>query len=133
MTCRVVHIVDDDELTRTATPRLLEAAGFDARTYASAADFLGVIEPDMHGCIILDVRLPAQSGLDVQVALAKRTVPLPIIFVTGHGKVPDTVRTIQRGAVDFFTKPLDGDILFAAVARWLKMPPPVPRAAETGS
>lgn len=119
MTSPIVHIVDDDELTRTATARLLEAAGLDARTYASATDFLGVIEPDMRGCIILDVRLPDQSGLDVQVDLANRTVPLPIIFVTGHGKIPDTVRAIQRGAVDFLTKPVDGDVLLTAVARAL--------------
>jgi FixJ family two-component response regulator len=119
MTSPRVHIVDDDALTRTATARLLETAGFETRTYASAADFLRVIDPDMRGCIILDVRLPDQSGLEVQTALATRAVTLPIIFLTGYGEIPDTVRAMQRGAVDFLTKPVDGDVLLAAVGRAL--------------
>jgi FixJ family two-component response regulator len=102
---------------------LLAAAGFAARTYASALEFLSAIESDAttSGCIILDVQLPDQSGLELQVALAKRAVPLPIIFLTGHGEIPDTVRAIQHGAVDFLTKPVDGDILLAAVARALAL------------
>jgi FixJ family two-component response regulator len=119
MTSQIVHIVDDDDLARKGTARLLGAAGFEARTHASALDFLAAIEPDMAGCIILDVRLPDQSGLELQAALAKRAVTLPIIFVTGHGEIPDTVRAIQHGAVDFLTKPVDGDVLLAAVERAL--------------
>jgi len=119
MTRSIVHVVDDDEAARKGTARLLAAAGFEARTYASALEFLNGIEPDMAGCIILDVRLPDQSGLDLQVALAKRAVPLPIIFMTGHGQIPDTVRAIQRGAVDFLTKPVDGQVLLGAVRRAL--------------
>jgi FixJ family two-component response regulator len=119
MTSQIVHVVDDDELARKATARLLAAAGFAARTYASARDFLTAIEPGMAGCIILDVRLPDQSGLEVQTALATRAVPLPIIFVTGYGEIPDTVRAIQRGAVDFLTKPVNGDVLLDAVRRAL--------------
>ena len=115
-----VHVVDDDEVVRKATARLLTAAGFQVRTYAAAVDFLNAIEPDASGCIILDVRLPDQSGLDLQVALAERSVLLPIIFVTGHGQIPDTVRAIQRGAVDFLTKPVDGGVLLAAVSRALE-------------
>jgi FixJ family two-component response regulator len=114
MTSPIVHVVDDDDLAR-----LLAAAGFDAPTYASALDFLSAIEPGMAGCIILDVQLPDQSGLDVQTALATRGVTLPIIFVTGHGEIPDTVRAIQRGAVDFLTKPVNGDVLLSAVRRAL--------------
>jgi len=112
-------VVDDDEAARKATARLLAASGFEPRTYASAREFLNAIEPDMSGCIILDVRLPDQSGLDLQVVLTNRAVPLPIVFMTGHGEIPDTVRAIQRGAVDFLTKPVDGDVLLAAVARAL--------------
>jgi FixJ family two-component response regulator len=119
MTSQTVHVVDDDELARKGTARLLAAAGFDARTYASALEFLGAVEADTAGCIVLDVRLPDQSGLDLQVALADRGVPLPIIFVTGHGEIRDTVRAIQRGAVDFLTKPVDGPVLLAAVSRAL--------------
>ena len=115
----VVHVVDDDEGARRGTARLLAAAGLEARTYGSALDFLDAIQPEMAGCVILDVRLPDQNGLDVQVALAQRAVPLPIVFVTGHGAIPDTVRAMQRGAVDFLTKPVDGDVLLAAVGRAL--------------
>jgi FixJ family two-component response regulator len=120
MTPQTVHVVDDDELARKGTARLLAAAGFETRTYASALEFLGVIDADAAGCIVLDVRLPDQSGLDLQVALAERNVPLPIVFMTGHGAIPDSVRAIQRGAVDFLTKPVDGDVLLAAVARALE-------------
>ena len=119
VTAPIVHVVDDDETARKATARLLAASGFEARTYASAREFLNAIEPDMPGCIILDVRLPDQNGLDLQVALTRRGVPLPIVFMTGHGEIPDTVRAIQGGAVDFLTKPVDGDVLLAAVARAL--------------
>ena len=119
MTSPIVHVVDDDDLARRGTERLLAAAGYDARAYASARDFLTAIEPDMAGCIILDVRLPDQSGLELQTALAARAVTLPIVFVTGHGEIPDTVAAMQRGAVDFLTKPVDTDALLAAVGRAL--------------
>src|SRR5262245_55529636 len=115
----IVHVVDDDDDARKGTARLLAAAGFEARTYASAAEFLAGLEPEEPGCFILDVRLPDQSGLDLQVALANHAVPLPIIFMTGHGEIPDSVRAIQRGAVDFLTKPVDGNVLLAAVGRAL--------------
>ncbi len=115
----IVHVVDDDDDARKGTARLLAVAGFEARTYASASAFLAALEPEAPGCLILDVRLPDQSGLDLQVALAKHAVPLPIIFMTGHGEIPDSVRAIQRGAVDFLTKPVDGKILLAAVERAL--------------
>jgi FixJ family two-component response regulator len=119
MNSPIVHVVDDDEPTLKGAVRLLEAAGFAARTYTSATDFLGDVEPGAAGCIILDVRLPDLNGLELQVALAERGVPLPIIFMTGYGEIPDTVRAIQRGAVDFLTKPVDGNVLLAAVSRAL--------------
>ena len=119
MTTSIVHVVDDDDLARNGTARLLKAAGFEVRTYASAHECLGAIGPDAAGCIILDVQLPDSSGLELQVALAERAITIPIVFVTGHGQIPDTVRAIQRGAVDFLTKPVDGDVLLAAVARAL--------------
>jgi len=115
----IVHVVADDDDARKGTARLLAAAGFEARTYASAAEFLAGLGPEAPGCLILDVRLPDQSGLDLQVALADHAVPLPIIFMTGHGEIPDSVRAIQRGAVDFLTKPVDGSVLLAAVGRAL--------------
>ena len=117
MSGTIVHVVDDDEDARKGMARLLGAAGLAARTYASAVEFLGAIEAESAGCIILDVRLPDHHGLDLQASLAERGVPLPIIFVTGHGEIRDTVRAIQRGAVDFLTKPVDGGVLLAAVQR----------------
>jgi len=119
MSGTIVHVVDDDEDARKGMARLLAAAGLEARTYAGAVEFLGAIEAESAGCIILDVRLPDRNGLDLQAVLAERGVPLPIIFVTGHGEIPDTVRAIQRGAVDFLTKPVDGHVLLAAVQRAL--------------
>jgi FixJ family two-component response regulator len=119
MTGPIVHVVDDDEDARKATARLLATAGFEARTYVSALDFLNAVDLEVSGCIVLDVQLPDQSGLELQTALAARGVPLPIVFVTGHGAIPDSVRAIQRGAVDFLTKPVDGDVLLAAVGRAL--------------
>lgn len=119
MTPAIVHIVDDDELIRKGTVRLLGAAGFDTRAYGSARDFLSAVAPDSAGCVILDMRLPDQSGLELQAALTERDVPLPIIFMTGFGEIPDTVRAIQHGAIDFLTKPVDGDVLIAAVSRAL--------------
>jgi FixJ family two-component response regulator len=115
----VIHIVDDDEATRKATSRLVSTAGLETRTYANAQDFLAAVTPDAAGCVVLDVRLPDQSGLDLQVALAEREVMLPVIFVTGYAEVPDTVRAIQRGAVDFLIKPVSGHVLLAAISRAL--------------
>ena len=119
MTASIVHVVDDDDLARSGTARLLTVAGFDVRTYASALEFLGAVEHDAAGCIVLDVLLPDRSGLELQVALAERAITLPIVFMTGHGEIPDSVRAIQRGAVDFLTKPVDGHVLLAAVSRAL--------------
>ena len=106
-------------MTRKGTARLLAAAGFETRTYANAQDFLDAVEPDTAGCVILDVRLPDQNGLDLQDALAQRAVSLPIVFMTGYGQIPDSVRAIQRGAVDFLTKPVDGQVLLTVVSRAL--------------
>ena len=115
----LVHIVDDDEDVRKATSRLLAAAGFASRGYPDAAAFLDAVDPSIPGCVILDVQMPGTSGLDVQVALAARDAQLPVIFVTGHGQIPDTVRAMQRGAVDFLTKPVKASALVDAVTRAL--------------
>jgi FixJ family two-component response regulator len=115
----LVHVVDDDEASRVGTSRLLIAAGHEVRLHGSALEFLTAVRPHMAGCIILDMRLPDQSGLELQASLAERGVSLPIIFLTGYAAVPDTVRAIQRGAVDFLTKPVDGHTLLGAVSRAL--------------
>jgi two-component system response regulator FixJ len=115
----IIHIVDDDEPTRVAMRRLIAAEGLEVRLYASANDFLEQFTAECPGCLILDVRLPGLSGLDLQTRLAGLEASLPIIFLTGHAEVPDSVRAIQGGAVDFLVKPIDGKILLAAVQRAL--------------
>jgi FixJ family two-component response regulator len=115
----IVHLVDDEETTRAATARLLSAGGLEVRTYADASDFLSRFDPDEPGCIVLDVWMPGLSGLDLQAVLLHRDSITPIIFLTGHGQIPDSVRAIQRGAVDFLTKPVDPDVLLDAISRAL--------------
>jgi FixJ family two-component response regulator len=114
-----VHIVDDDEPIRTAMARLLEADGLETRTYASAEEFLAASRGDGPGCVLLDVQMPGLTGLELQTKLRQHPNPLPIIFLTGHGLIPDSVRAIQQGAIDFLTKPADGSVLLAAVRRAL--------------
>ena len=111
----VIHVVDDDQEFRDGLSRLLRAAGYVARTYATAGDFLLSPQDDSMGCIVLDVRMPGPSGLELQAALAARPNPLPVIFLTGHGAVPDSVRAMKAGAVDFLTKPVESETLLAAI------------------
>jgi len=112
----VVHVVEDDESSRVASSRLLRAAGYDVRLYATGDAFLAET-PTGPGCIVLDLRLPGQSGLDLQEQLTKATNSLPIVFLTGHGDVPQSVRAMKAGAVDFLTKPVAAPVLLDAVAR----------------
>jgi FixJ family two-component response regulator len=112
----IIHVVDDDDSLRKAVTRLLRAAGYDVRAYASAGDFaLASREKNRRGCVLLDVRMPGPSGLDLQEALAKEDEPLPIIFLTAHGDVQTSVRAMKAGAVDFLTKPIKRDVLLSAV------------------
>jgi FixJ family two-component response regulator len=115
----IVYVVDDDEPTARAMARLLGAAGFEVRTSASADDFLAGFESNTAGCVVLDMRLPGPSGLDLQDVIAAGENPLPVIFLTGHGEVRDSVRAIQRGAVDFLTKPVEAEALVNVVTRAL--------------
>jgi FixJ family two-component response regulator len=112
----IVHVVDDDDSVRTAVVRLLQAAGHEARGYSSAGEFLlGRSDRDAPGCVVLDVRMPGPSGLDLQAALGRLAVPLPIVFLTGHGDIPMSVRAMKAGAIDFLTKPVSRDALLTAV------------------
>jgi FixJ family two-component response regulator len=111
----IVHIVDDDESLRTALMRLLRASGYEVRTYASAGDFLLNKPENAPGCVVLDVRMPGPSGFELQEAIAKLDESLPIIFLTGHGDIPMSVRAIKAGAVDFLTKPVRRETLLQAV------------------
>jgi FixJ family two-component response regulator len=112
-----VFIVEDDPSLRTALQRLFGTVGLSAVAFGSAAELLQNKLPDAPGCLILDVRLPGLSGLDIQSELAKANVHTPIIFMSGHGDIPMTVRAMKSGAVDFLTKPFrDQDMLDAVVA-----------------
>jgi two-component system response regulator FixJ len=112
----VVHIVDDDPSFLVALGRLLKASGYAVKTYASAADFLANLG-DAAGCVITDLRMPGMDGLDLQQALVRGANPLPVVFLTGEGDIPTTVRAMRQGAEDFLTKRAPkGDIL-AAVDR----------------
>jgi FixJ family two-component response regulator len=109
-----VLIIDDDPALRRSIGLLLESVGLDARLFASIADFLKSDPPDGPHCLVLDVRLPGQSGLDFQRELAAANRELPIIFITGHGDIPMTVRAMKGGAIEFLTKPFrDQDLLDA--------------------
>jgi len=117
----VIHVVDDDDSVRQALQRLLVAAGHRVRTYASAGDFLLDPPDDAPGCLLLDLRMPGPSGLDLQEALERRGVRLPVIFHTAHGDLPTGIRAMKAGAVDFLTKPVERKPLLDAVARALEL------------
>ena len=110
-----IHIIDDDSSIRTALSRLLRAAGYEVRTYASAGEFLIEERGAGPACVVLDVQMPGPSGLDLQKKLGTGDDPLPIIFLTGHGDIPMSVRAMRAGAVDFLTKPVKREALLSAV------------------
>ena len=111
----VVFVVDDDPSMRRSLDTLLRSVGLDVRLFSSAQEFMPAKRPDLPGCIVLDVRLPGMSGLTFQEELAKTGIALPVIFITGHGDVPMTVRAMKAGAVEFLTKPFDDQVLLDAV------------------
>lgn len=116
----VVHVIDDDMPTRQALHRLLSGLGFDVRQYPSAGAFLLSWPADAPGCLLLDVRMPGPSGLDLQRALMQRPDALPVVFLTGFGDIAMSVQAIKRGAVDFLTKPVQREPLLAAVTAALE-------------
>jgi len=115
----VIHVVDDDDSLRAALLRLIGAAGFEARGYASAGDFLLQPPAEGPGCLLLDLRMPGPSGLDLQAALQRQGIDLPVVFMTGYADVASSVRAMKAGAVDFLTKPVERDALFDALHRAL--------------
>ncbi|QOG17812.1 MULTISPECIES: response regulator transcription factor [Bradyrhizobium] len=113
----VVFIVDDDASMRRALTNLFESVGLKVEAFGSAAQLLQARPPEVPSCLVLDIRLPGASGLDLQSDLAKANIQTPIIFITGHGDIPMTVRAMKSGAIDFLTKPVrDQDILDAVQA-----------------
>lgn len=116
-----VHVVDDDEAMRDSMTWLLEGEGYQVRCYDSAAAFLAAWHPGLCGCLVLDVRMPEMSGLELHEKLDDLGSTLPIIFVTGHGDVPMAVGALQRGACDFIEKPFHDADLLARIRRALEL------------
>mgnify|MGYP000907696920 CR=1 FL=1 len=115
MTAPTVFLVDDDAAVRDSVSMLLDTAGYRVETFESGEAFLGSGRLDDPGCVILDLRMDGMSGLDVQAALGAEGSKLPVIFLTGHGDIPTTVRAIQAGALDFLTKPVQDDRLIERI------------------
>ena len=110
-----VSVVDDDDDAREAIASLVRSTGLEVETFASAQDFLEVAGKRLPDCLVLDVDMPGFSGLRLQEELARSNIRVPIIFVTGHGDIPTSVRAIKAGAREFFTKPFDADELLEAI------------------
>jgi FixJ family two-component response regulator len=115
----IIHVVDDDESLRESMAELLNAAGYRVRQYASTGELLLDPPPDEPGCLLLDVRLPGPSGLDLQAGMRRHGIDIPVIFLTGYADVPTSVRAMKAGAVDFLEKPVTREILLEAIRRAL--------------
>jgi FixJ family two-component response regulator len=114
---QIVFVIDDDSAVRAAIKRLLQAVGLSVETFGSGHEFLESELPDVPGCVVLDVRLPGHSGLDLQRELAEKEIHLPIIFITGHGDIPMSVQAMKAGAVEFLTKPFRDQELLDAIGQ----------------
>jgi FixJ family two-component response regulator len=110
----IVFIVDDDSRVREALSSLLASAGLDTALFGSASEFLGADKPDVPACLVLDLELPDTTGLELQRELADKDAP-PIVFITGHGDIPSSVRAMKAGAVEFLSKPFDDEELLKAI------------------
>jgi len=113
----LVSIIDDDASVRKGLARLVKAAGYDVETFASAHEYLAQPRPEDPACLLLDVRMPGLSGLELQEALARTGRRVSIVFVSGHGDIPGSVKAMKSGAVDFLTKPVDDRELLGAIER----------------
>lgn len=111
----LIYIVDDDASVRKALRRLARSAGYDAKAFSSAEEFLSYGLAPVPCCLVLDVRLPGLDGMELQQRIAETEVPVPIVFISGHGDIPMSVQAMRRGAVDFLPKPFSDDDLLGAV------------------
>ena len=116
----MVFVVDDDVGTRESLKNLIRSVGLRVEAFASAQDFLRSTRPDVPGCLVLDVRLPGLSGLDLQKRMAEVELEIPIVFITGHGDIPMSVRAMKAGAVEFLTKPFRDQELLDAIQQALE-------------
>jgi FixJ family two-component response regulator len=117
---QIVHIVDDDDAVRSSLRLLMKSIGLQAQISASAPEFLAQFDPEQPGCIVLDVRMPGMSGLELQQQLNLRGATIPVIFITGHGDIPMAVEAMQHGAFDFLPKPFRDQDLIDRVQRALQ-------------
>ncbi|MDG5494000.1 response regulator transcription factor [Niveispirillum sp. BGYR6] len=113
----LIHVVEDDRSVRDSLEDLLASVGLPARLFASAAEFLRAEPVEAPGCLVLDVRMPGMSGLELQAEMARRGLRLPIIFITGHGDIPMSVQAMKAGAVEFLTKPFREQDLLDAIQK----------------
>jgi len=113
----VVFVIDDDRMIRDGLQGLIRSVGLRVETFASAQDFLAVKRPDVPACLVLDVRMPGVSGLDLQLKLSDAGIHIPVIFITGHGDIPMSVRAMKEGAYEFLTKPVRGQDLLDAIQK----------------
>jgi FixJ family two-component response regulator len=114
-----VYVVDDDPIVREALWSLLRANGKNVQLFASGKEFLGLVRRDAAACLILDLKMPAMNGLEVQ-SVVSAQISIPIIFITGRGDIPSTVKAMKNGAIDFLTKPVDETVLLASVEHALE-------------
>ncbi|WP_158748992.1 response regulator transcription factor [Acidobacterium sp. S8] len=115
-----VFVVDDEPSVCVSLKRLLRSVGIEAQTFSSAQEFLRCVRPNAPGCLVLDVRLPGLSGLDLQKELAAEKIALPIVFITGHGDIPMSVRAMKAGAIEFLIKPFREQDLLEAIQRGIE-------------
>jgi RNA polymerase sigma factor (sigma-70 family) len=118
---KMIYLVDDDPAVRDSLTLLLEQQDFVVQSFPSADAFLQAARPDWHGCAIVDLRMPAKDGLALQEEMSARGLLVPVVFLTGHGDIPATVRAMKSGAVDFLTKPVKGDTLLASIRSALEV------------
>lgn len=116
MTAAIIHVVDNDDAIRHSLALMLTASGYDVHTWPDGEAFLSAVDTPTQACILLDIRMPGMSGLDVQAELRRRFCACPVIFLTGHGDVPLAVSAIRSGASDFLEKPVSSRTLLAAIA-----------------
>ncbi|HEY2922898.1 MAG TPA: sigma-54 dependent transcriptional regulator, partial [Candidatus Binatia bacterium] len=126
----VVFVVDDDTSIRESLRNLIRSAGLSVRTFSSAQEFLTSQRPQAPSCLVLDVQLPGLSGLDLQQELAKANIQIPIIFLTGHGDIPTSVRAIKAGALEFLTKPFNDEDLLDAIQQGIARDQRAPKQRE---
>lgn len=116
-----VFLVDDDNAVRDALELLLDSAGLSTVSYPSAAAFLEDFDRNWRGCLVLDIRMPGMSGMELQAALAEKSVNIPIIFLTGHGNVSMSAKAFRTGAIDFLEKPFDENVLLERIQEAIRL------------